>query len=101
MVKRIQIFLVALCTMTQLLASAYSKEIVSQHKNSSDCWLIIDRNVFDVTRYVSAHQKFDFDITPYCGRDATKFWYEKPGRGNSHSRKAEMIHKRYLIGNLQ
>ncbi len=70
------------------------------HNKPADCWLAIQGAVYDVTKYVPQHHKFDFDIAPYCGTDATAFWDKKPESGDSHSRKAEMLLRKYKIGNL-
>jgi cytochrome b involved in lipid metabolism len=81
--------------------SYYSLSDVRQHAKASDCWITIRGSVYDVTKYVPQHHKFDFDIAPYCGTEATNFWDKKPESGDSHSRKAEMLLKKYKIGSLK
>jgi Cytochrome b5-like Heme/Steroid binding domain len=51
--------------------SPYSKIGVSKHSNSSDCWIIINDQVLDVTDYLPGHPGGASAITPYCGKDAT------------------------------
>ena len=78
----------------------YTQAQVAQHKSASDCWLLIDGGVYDVTEYVSRHRKHDYDITKHCGRESSTVWNEKPGNGEAHSRKAERLLRKYRIGTL-
>jgi cytochrome b involved in lipid metabolism len=49
----------------------YSKTAVAAHSTSSDCWIIINDQVLDVTDYLPGHPGGASAITPYCGKDAT------------------------------
>ncbi len=80
--------------------NSFNMSDLRSHNKPTDCWLAIHGTVYDVTKYVPQHHKFDFDIAPYCGTDATKFWDQKPESGDSHSRKAEMLLRKYKIGTL-
>lgn len=79
----------------------YSLSEVQKHAKPADCWIAIHGHVYDITKYVPQHQKFEFDIASYCGTDATIHWDKKPESGESHSRKAEMLLKKYKIGELK
>lgn len=99
MVKGI-ILLLAIAAAATAGEKTYRAEQVSQHKNKSDCWLIIDGGVYDVTDYVARHRDFDYDIAKHCGSESSKLWKEKPETGEAHSRKAERLLKKYRIGRL-
>ncbi len=44
---------------------------VAKHNSSSDCWLIIESKVYDVSEYLGSHPAGRATITPYCGKEAT------------------------------
>lgn len=73
---------------------------VSRHTKSKDCWLIIGKSVYDVSGYIQRHRDFDYDITRHCGNDVSAQWQNKPQTGDAHSRKANMLLKKYRIGSV-
>lgn len=46
---------------------------VSQHSTQSDCWTIINGNVYDITSYIPRHPGGD-NILSACGTDGTSFF---------------------------
>lgn len=98
----VKLFLLLAISMVSVGAAekTYSATEVSQHKSQSDCWLIIDGEVYNVTEYVARHRKHDYDITRHCGTESSTGWNEKPESGKPHSRKAERLLKKYHIGTL-
>ncbi|MFZ5628991.1 MAG: cytochrome b5 domain-containing protein [Spirochaetota bacterium] len=90
--------------MFALLASAtaaeqtFSMTEISRHNKKSDCWILIDGAVYDVTRYLARHEDFEYDITKHCGTDSGALWHKKPETGKPHSRKANRLLQRYRIG---
>lgn len=102
MVKNTVIFALLILATTALIGqSTYSLTEIRKHNRPADCWLAIHGSVYDVTKYVQKHLKFDFDIAPYCGTEASDYWNKKPESGESHSRKAGMLLKKYKIGELK
>lgn len=96
-------YLICLAAMVPTLSAAgknYGREEVARHKNPSDCWLIIETNVYNVSAYIDRHSDFDYDISRHCGSDVSALWRKKPGTGESHSRKAEQLLKKYRIGQV-
>lgn len=79
---------------------SYTAAEVARHKKPSDCWMIIEDTVYDVTEYVARHRRHDYDIRKHCGSDSSAGWKEKPETGKPHSRKAERLLERYRIGKL-
>lgn len=49
---------------------------VSQHKSPSDCWLVIDHQVWDMTEFAPSHPGGPGIIHRYAGRDATQAYSE-------------------------
>jgi cytochrome b involved in lipid metabolism len=80
-------------------AESYTASEVVQHNSASDCWMIINKNVYNITDYLVTHDK-EMDIRSWCGKDATDDYNTKNGRGKGHSGKAENILGQFLIGSL-
>jgi len=74
-------------------------EEIGKHATSTDCWIIIDTQVYDVTTYLSRHPGGAFRIIPYCGKDATEAYATKDGRG-SHSPRADQQLGSLSLGSL-
>ncbi|MDO3637965.1 cytochrome b5 domain-containing protein [Mycolicibacterium arseniciresistens] len=70
-------------------------EEVARHNSASDCWIIINNNVFNVTPFINSHPGGAARITGQCGRDATTAFDTQAGQG-SHSNAA-----REQLANLQ
>ena len=49
----------------------YTKEQVSCHNTRKDCWVIIDRQIYDVSKFMSVHPGGLKSILMYGGRDCT------------------------------
>lgn len=65
---------------------------VATHDSSSDCWLVIDGGVYDVTSYISSHPGGSA-ILRGCGIDATSIF-------SGHPASADAIKANYKIGDL-
>lgn len=85
---------------TTIWAASYTADQVSQHGNSNDCWMIINQNVYDLTDYLSQHDR-ELDIRSWCGKNATVDYADKAGKGQSHSSRADTLLSKYFIGNLE
>jgi cytochrome b involved in lipid metabolism len=75
--------------------SGLTMAVVAQHNTASDCWLVINNNIFNVTSYIPIHPGGAKAITDYCGRDATAAFDNRP-----HSDAAHEILQKYYIGDL-
>ncbi|KAF9786874.1 FMN-dependent dehydrogenase-domain-containing protein [Thelephora terrestris] len=53
------------------MAKAWSLNEIAKHNAASDCWVIIDNKVYDVTEFLSLHPGGEQIILKYAGRDAT------------------------------
>ncbi|MFM2374638.1 MAG: hypothetical protein RLZZ234_633, partial [Candidatus Parcubacteria bacterium] len=72
---------------------------VATHSRASDCWIIVNNNVYNVTDYIPFHPGGVSTITNYCGKEATTAFNTKGG-GSSHSANAKTLLAKYLIGAL-
>lgn len=79
---------------------AWTREEVRSHDSLADCWMIIDRDVYDVTSYVHQHPAPAEVLRPWCGREATRGYADKGGRGRSHSDFADELLATFRIGRL-
>ena len=80
--------------------NSFTATTVSTHNTANDCWLIINKKVYDATSFISQHPGGDTAIISYCGADATAaFDAIKGGRG--HSSNATAILESLFIGTLQ
>ncbi|OJJ44734.1 hypothetical protein ASPZODRAFT_27373 [Penicilliopsis zonata CBS 506.65] len=53
-----------------------SAQQVSQHATPNDCWIVVDRQVWDVTDFLEEHPGGSAIILKYAGRDATTAYAE-------------------------
>jgi len=80
-------------------ASSLSLEEIAKHNNTSDCWLLINNNIYNVTSFLSAHPGGAGTIIPYCGKEATQAFKTKDV-GQPHSSSAASMLADYYIGTL-
>merc|ERR1719181_806475 len=52
--------------------SAYTKEEVAKHTTKTDCWVILDGKVLDVTSFLGQHPGGELAILTFAGKDATE-----------------------------
>ncbi|KAF7506191.1 hypothetical protein GJ744_012171 [Endocarpon pusillum] len=57
-------------------AGLVSIEEISKHDSPSDCWLVIDNQVWDMTEFAPSHPGGPGIIHRYAGRDATQAYSE-------------------------
>ena len=74
---------------------------LSNHKAQNDCWIAINGNVYDVTKYLDQHPGGSDLILMMCGKDATQAYNTQGGRGRGHSSRADTLLGQYLIGKLK
>lgn len=69
---------------------------VAAHSTQSDCWIVINGNVYSVASYIPMHPGGARRIVNLCGGDATG-GYDNQG----HSGYADSLLGGYLVGKLQ
>lgn len=55
-----------------LTVRTYSSEEVAKHTSDTDCWVVLEGHVYDVTGFLSDHPGGKKAIMLYAGKDATK-----------------------------
>jgi cytochrome b involved in lipid metabolism len=80
--------------------SGLTMETVAAHNSESDCWLVINNYVYNVTDYIKMHPAGK-SIINGCGQDATASFESKPGSGQPHSDQARVLLEKYYIGSLK
>lgn len=76
------------------MSKSFTAEEVSKHNTKTDLWVIIDGNVYDVTKFKEHPGNFSVFVEN-AGQDAT---IEFQGAGHSEEARSQM--KDYLIGTL-
>jgi len=75
---------------------------VSSHNTVDDCWLIINNNIYGVSKFLGEHPGGASTITPYCGKEATKaFDTQDRGSRGGHSSQANQMLADYLVGHIK
>ena len=64
--------------------------MVSQHDNPSNCWVIVDGNVLDVTNFIRRHPGGPSAIINHCGKDASHAFNSRPQVHDKSARKLLM-----------
>ncbi|HOR52761.1 MAG TPA: cytochrome b5 domain-containing protein [Candidatus Pacearchaeota archaeon] len=79
---------------------AYTLSDVGQHDTSSDCWVMFNNSVYDLTEYLPRHDRF-LDIRKWCGKDMTEDFKNKAGVGRDHRASSYSLLEQYRIGDLE
>lgn len=68
-----------------------SKEEVALHNKQDDCWLIIDGNVYDVTRWAAEHPGGPELLWDVAGKDASRD-FEDAAHSDAATRQLESLY---------
>merc|ERR1712159_885323 len=52
--------------------SAYTMDEVSKHTSKTDCWVVVDSQVLNVTNFLKDHPGGELAILTFGGKDATE-----------------------------
>jgi len=74
----------------------YTIEEVDQHNTESDCWIIVDGKVLDVTSFIEQHPGGVEAIANYAGREAT----DAVLKNISHPDTIEGTAEQFVIGRI-
>ena len=78
---------------------SYSMDEVAKHATREDCWLVIEGNVYDVTKFIPMHKGKDA-ILMGCGKDATEMFNKRPNGSGAHSSMARSMMSKMAIGKV-
>lgn len=73
----------------------YTRKEVSKHNKQNDLWVIINKNVLDVTKWQHSHPGSPGPLQHFGGKDATNAF-----NGRGHSDYAKKLMKKYIIGKV-
>ncbi len=79
----------------------FTRDEVSQHNAKSDCWIIVENKVYDITSAMKDHLRYKYELDSWCGKEATEAWTSKDGKNKAHSRKAQLMLNKLLKGKIQ
>jgi nitrate reductase (NAD(P)H) len=82
------------CDEKQVPLVQYTRENVRQHNSISDCWVVINNKVYDLTDFLNLHPGGQASIAAHAGEDATVPFYD------IHSDVASAIKGAYVIGTV-
>merc|ERR1719440_2326219 len=54
------------------VAGGIPMEEVAKHTSKSDCWVVVDGQVLDVTKFLGEHPGGELAILTFAGKDATE-----------------------------
>jgi cytochrome b involved in lipid metabolism len=77
-----------------------SLQEISGHNKISDCWMIIENKVYNLTSYFNAHPGGVQNILNYCGKDGTAAYATKGGAGSPHSSNAHQLLVNFYVGDV-
>lgn len=72
---------------------------VAKHNTESNCYVIFDGNVYDLTTYLKLHDRY-LDIRDWCGTDMTEAFQTKDGTNRDHKSSSYALLENYRIGKL-
>jgi cytochrome b involved in lipid metabolism len=79
---------------------------ISKHNSESDCWMLINGKVYDITSYFGNHPGGNGTMAATCGTDATDAYMTKDpyasssGNRSAHSSRAQGLLTNYFVGNF-
>ncbi len=79
---------------------------ISKHNRQTDCWLLINGKVYDITSYFGSHPGGSGVMAATCGTDATNAYMTQDpyasstGNRSAHSSKAQSLLTEYYLGDL-
>jgi len=72
----------------------FTREEVAKHNSKNDLWLIIDDEVYDLTKFVNVHPGGAEALIDYAGKEATEAFY------GLHRQEVLVKYQRFKIGKI-
>ena len=79
-----------------LAVKKYKMSTVKKHHTKTNCWTVIGKNVYKLTKFVKKHPGGSKRIIALCGKNGTNAFRGQHGTGG----KANSVLKKYKIGVL-
>lgn len=98
------LFILSLLTWqkTFALEKIFSINEVQAHNTTKECWIIVNNNIYDITKFIKTHDGKceEIKLTDFCGKDASAKWIAKQRSEHVHKRKSVLEFERSRIGTL-
>lgn len=100
--KILPLLLLSFCSVFLFVnnAFAYTVSDIEKHNTPSDCWVVFEDSVYDLTKYLSDHDRY-LDIREWCGKDMTEDFKSKAGVGRDHRVSSYSLLEQYNIGKIE
>lgn len=85
---------------TPSTTKSFTAEVIASHNTSSDCWAIIDKNIYDLTPWIALHPGGKGPILQSCGKDISSESASHKGGSFSDPRIRNIL-KKYHKGTLE
>lgn len=92
-------FLLLLFPTNSIYAQEFTIEDVSSHNTPSDCYMIFENSVYDITNYLDDHDRY-LEIDEWCGKDMTEDFKTKAGEDRDHKASSYALLENYKIGEV-
>ncbi len=79
-------------------ATGLTMAAVATHNSASSCWTVIDKNVYDLTAWISVHPGGATPIKGLCGIDGTAQFHAEHGTESSPAKHLATFLKGALAG---
>lgn len=80
--------------------TVWATELIAGHTTDTDCWIVVEGVIYDVTEYIPLHPGGSETILNTCGTDATEAFKTKGATGDDHSALAYELLARYKVAAL-
>jgi ferredoxin-NADP reductase len=80
----------------QAEVSTFATEEIRKHNGATDCWVVLNNDVLNITEFLSRHPAGPQMILNYAGKDITE-----PFVLNGHSRFALEVSREFVIGEVR
>jgi cytochrome b involved in lipid metabolism len=77
------------------MSKTYTWEEVAQHKTKTDCWVVFEGKVLNISNFLSEHPGGEEVIMDHAGKDITQ-----PFEDIGHSENAKELTEKYVVGKV-
>lgn len=78
----------------------FSQAEIQLHKTANDCWIIVNNKVYDITKFITDHDKRcnEMKLSDFCGKNASAKWSEKENSSHPHKSRSVLRLEGSVIG---
>jgi len=93
-------------TVTKVTSITLGMEEIAKHNKQTDCWILINGKVYNITSYFGSHPGGSETMALTCGKDATDAYYTQDpyattsSSRSAHSSEAKSLLDNYYLGDL-